>query len=392
MPAQWHSWLDHNWLLVAMALTLALPVLASTWLRFVANRCETYQQRTEWVIDARWISLLMIFVVPLWWSLSILGKEPAESFASFRATPVWALLLIPMPITVFVARLIWYRSDARVFGRQRNSYDIAKLAFWRTVSSTFALSLIAAEVDSIYNRNLFGFTWIIGAGMAALIGKVQLRAAEGFRPRPVKSGELYKRSLVMSKRMGIPIKLVCVVPSGRGRLSNAYGGRRQIAITDDYGHWLHGSQLDYVIAHELAHVKHKDAVRTLVTTAALFTTISAASVVIPQLPVSGKILFSFTVILMPLTLLYALSRRHEYAADRLAVQATKEPEMAIRALLALYRRSEVSAERHVFLEIFSTHPGLWCRINAIAKLGGLSPEHVLQARVSFKEAVAGGRP
>lgn len=385
MPAQLQ-----NWLTVAMVLTLLLPLMASIWLRFVANHCETYQQRTKWMTNAHWVSLAMIFEIPSWWSLSVLAKQPTRNLAFLGAIPMWVLLLFPLPIAMFIARLISYRSNARVFGRRWNARDICKLAFWRTTSTTVSLLLIAVGIEGLCNRNIIDFTWIFAAGIAALIGKLRLQGAEGLVPRQVKSGELYKRSQVMSKKMAVPIKRVCVVPFGRGRLTNAYGGRNQIAITDDYGNWLHGSQLDYVIGHELAHVKQKDPVKTVITMTTVFAVISAAALLIPQLPVTEKILFSFGVILIPLLFFYALSRRHEYAADRLAVEATREPEMAIRALTALYRRGELPSERSRFLELFSTHPSLWHRIDAIAHLGGLSPENMSQTRANFTEAASGG--
>jgi len=171
-------------------------------------------------------------------------------------------------------------------------------------------------------------------------------------------------------------------------LTNAYGGQTLIAVTDDYGHWLHGSQLDFVVGHELAHVKQKDAVKTLVTIAGMFFALSAMTFFIPPLPMRWRIFFNFGVILFPLMMFYALSRHREYAADRLAVEATGEPEMAIRALASLYRHAEVPTERSKFAELFSTHPGLWRRIDTIARLGGVSPEHVSDVRGSFMEAAA----
>src|SRR3989442_865528 len=204
----------------------------------------------------------MIFEVPVWWSLCLVLNKSGINLSFVTAPAAWVLLL-PLSMSILIARLVTYRSDAYVFGRQWTSRDILRLAFWRTVSSTFALLVVALGIENIYSRNAVGLVWMFGAGAAALIGKVQLRTAEGLIPRPVKSGELYKRSLVMSKRMGIRLRRVCVVPFGRGRLTNAYGGWAQIAVTDDYGHWLHGSQLDFVVAHELAHVKQKDAVKTL---------------------------------------------------------------------------------------------------------------------------------
>jgi heat shock protein HtpX len=329
----------------------------------------------------------MISAVPVWWWLCLVLNKAGSNLSFFIAPAAWVLLL-PLSVSTLIARLVTYRSDANVFGRQWTGRDILRLAFWRTVSSTFALLVVAVGIENIYSRDAVGFVWIFGAGTAALIGRVQLRTAEGLIPRPVKSGELYKRSFVMSKRMGVRLRRVCVVPFGRGRLTNAYGGWAQIAVTDDYGHWLHGAQLDFVISHELAHVKRKDAVKTLLAVAGMFVAVAAATLVTPQMATSWRIVFNFGVIFLPLIAFYALSRHHEYVADRSAVEATGEPEMAIRALVSLYRHAELPAEHGRLLELFSTHPELWRRVDAIAQMGRVSPEYVSKVRESFAEAAA----
>jgi heat shock protein HtpX len=333
----------------------------------------------------RWVSPQMIFAVPVWWSLCVVLDKSGFNLSFISAAPSWVLLVLPLSISILIARLVTYRSDAYIFGKHWKGRDILRLAFWRTVSSTLALLFVAVGIEDVYNRNVVGFAWMFGAGTAALIGKVQLRAAEGLTPRAVKSGELYKRSLVMSKNMGVRLKKVCVVPFGRGRLTNAYGGLAEIAVTDDYGHWLRGSQLDFVIAHELAHVKQKDALKTVLAVAGIFVAVAAATFFMPQLPTPWRVVFNFVVILLPLMAFYAVSRYQEYRADRLAVEATGEPQMGILALVSLYRHTEVPAECSRFAELFSTHPELWRRVDEIARVGRVSPEFVSSVRGSFTE-------
>lgn len=76
-----------------------------------------------------------------------------------------------------------------------------------------------------------------------------------------------------------------------------------------------------------------------------------------------------TVILRPLVAVYYLSRRFEYAADRVAVDFTGDPEIAIRALANLHRVHEVPAQCDGFTELFMTHPPLAARVQAIARAG-----------------------
>jgi len=327
-----------------------------------------------------------MLVVPAWWSLSLLNRNSSHSLGFASAVPLWVLLVIPLSLSMLIARLVFYRANASVFGKRWTSRNILQLAFWRTASSTSALLVAAVAMDNIYNRNLVGFAWMIVAGIVALLGMMQLRAAEGFTPRPVKSGELYKRSTVLAKRMGVRLRRVCVVPFGKGHLTNAYGGLKEIAVTDDYGVWLEGSQLDFVICHELAHLKQKDVLRTLGSAGVLFTAVSAALLVLPTLSIPWRVFVNFVAILLPLMAFYALSRDREYKADRLAVTTTGEPEMAIRALAGLYRRAEVPSQPSRFAELFSTHPGFWSRANAIARQRGVQAERVSEVVESATEA------
>jgi len=71
----------------------------------------------------------------------------------------------------------------------------------------------------------------------------------------LKSGELRNRALKMSGHMGVAISRVYIVPAGKGHLTNAYGLSNAIGLTDSLGQHLSKTQMDYVMAHELAHVK-----------------------------------------------------------------------------------------------------------------------------------------
>jgi Zn-dependent protease with chaperone function len=198
---------------------------------------------------------------------------------------------------------------------------------------------------------------------------VRLQSAEGIKPRTVKSGELYKRSLVLSKRMGVRLRRVCVVPFGKGRLTNAYGGWSTIAVTDDYGHWLDGSELDFVIGHELAHVKCKHGLKKMLAISGVFGLAAVLIFAVPHSLGGWRVLSNFAVILTPLVGFYLLSRHCEYAADRGAVEATGETEVAIRALTSLYEHTGVPTSSSRLQELFSTHPSLSRRLEAITRLG-----------------------
>jgi Zn-dependent protease with chaperone function len=191
---------------------------------------------------------------------------------------------------------------------------------WSTIALPVPLITVAVGVQDISRHRFVGVGWMFFAAVAALGGSVGLRSAEGYKPRAVKSGQLYKRAFGLARRIGIPLRKVSVVPFGKGRLTNAYGGYESIALTDDYGHWLEGLELDFVIGHELAHVKGKHALKKLAGDIVVFALVAILALFLPQSVGTQRIVFHFGVILAPLALTYLLSRYFEYTCDRLSVE------------------------------------------------------------------------
>jgi Zn-dependent protease with chaperone function len=237
--------------------------------------------------------------------------------------------------------------------------------------------MVAIGIDSLPFRALTGLSCIAGAAVVALFATMRLRSAEGFDPRPVNSGELHKRALVIAKRMGVRLRRVCVVPSGKGHLTNAFGGlSRSIGVSDDYGKWLKGSQLDFVVGHELAHIQQKHWQKKMAALVTLFSLVSALSIGLPHFPSVVRAVFPFVAVFVPLLVFYGLSRRFEYAADRTGVEVANDPSASIQALAGLYRRTQESPERSRFAELFATHPALSRRVETIARSNQVTAERM----------------
>src|SRR5260370_28123595 len=98
MNIEWLSW--------SMAATLLFPPTVSMWLRHLANQCAANQQRTKWVGYTRWVSLLMILAVPVWWSLCVVVNKSGTNLGFINVAPVWVLLFVPLPISILIARLL----------------------------------------------------------------------------------------------------------------------------------------------------------------------------------------------------------------------------------------------------------------------------------------------
>ena len=147
-------------------------------------------------------------------------------------------------------------------------------------------------------------------------------------------------------------------------------------MTDNLGKYLDERQLEFVIAHEVAHVKLKHGRMRLLLEGTIFS-ITAISLFLLPLQTKGfRPLLQLVAIMGPLIALYYCSRRFEYSADRAAIEFTDEPEMAIRALAKLHQRLDLPAASDAFTELFMTHPTFAHRVGAVVNNGQIPADRL----------------
>jgi Zn-dependent protease with chaperone function len=227
--------------------------------------------------------------------------------------------------------------------------------------------MVAAGFHAILDGRWAGTVWLAGAGIAAVVGPIQLRAAQGIKLRRVKSGTLYNRAFRLARKVGISLERVYVVPPGRGHLTNAFGLWRGIALTDNFGEYLSGPQLDFVIGHELAHVKGRHTRKEFSFVLLVFMALVLLSFWFPPGPAPFRSIFVLSVLLAPLLMIYSLSRYFEYSCDREGIHFTNDPEAGLHALVNLYRMTGSPIRCNRFVELFMTHPSLTNRLEAITR-------------------------
>jgi heat shock protein HtpX len=159
---------------------------------------------------------------------------------------------------------------------------------------------------------------------------------------------------------------------------------------------LSPEELEGVIAHELAHIRHRD---TLTSTVAA--SIAGASGMLAHMGQFGlffgggrdeegggnPLILLLMAVLAPLVAMMmqmAISRTREYGADRAAVEATGNPDAMANALrriegfAANYQMPTAQGTQHMFIinpltgggmrELLSTHPPTQKRVEAIMQL------------------------
>jgi Zn-dependent protease with chaperone function len=91
---------------------------------------------------------------------------------------------------------------------------------------------------------------------------------------------------------------------------------RGIALTDNFGEYLSGPQLDFVIGHELAHVRGRHTRREFSFVLLLFAVLALVSFWLSPVAALFRPILVFLVLLVPLLTIYSISRYFEYSCDR----------------------------------------------------------------------------
>ena len=239
------------------------------------------------------------------------------------------------------------------------------------------------------------FAGVMNFGSYWFSDKIVLRLYRAQEVRETEAPDLFRIVRGLAQRAGIPMPKVYIVPN---EAPNAFATGRSpqhaaVAVTNGILRLLSPEELEGVLAHELAHIQHRD---TLISTIAA--TLAGVIVMLANMARwaalfggiggrdeedrgGGALGFIFMAILAPIaaTLIQlAISRSREYLADDGSARLTRSPGRLANALEKL----EYAAERipmnanpatsHLFivnplrgrslLSLFSTHPPIEERI------------------------------
>lgn len=257
--------------------------------------------------------------------------------------------------------------------------------------------LIAAKMPA-----LIVFVGVLFVVQLTASEKLGLRAMGAHEVSPQQAPELHAIVERLCIQADIPKPKVGIVQT---QMPNAFAmGRSQksatVCVTTGLLQLLNTAELEGVIAHELAHIRHRDV--AIMTIASFFAAIASMILQFGFLFGGGGnsrdndnapstavvILVALVVYAVSFVLMQALSRYREFAADRGAAEITRRPSALASALMKIsggmdripqedLRRnahSELAAfyiespSRASVFELLATHPPTEKRIAALAEL------------------------
>jgi Zn-dependent protease with chaperone function len=353
------------WILVFIVLA---PVGLALWFPSSAEDRVTPEYRSKWVTHRIRVRLAAYCTLAAWcaaWDI-FFSANPGESLIR-TSRNLWYCL--PPLLAIVIVRFTGYRDSAAIFGERWRGSDWIKLTFYSTLSPYAGILILVVAFHDFYVRSLLGIVWLIVAGAATLAGAIGLRLAEGFKTRKVKSGALYKRASVLARQMKIKLEEISIVPAGRGNLTNGFSYSTGIALSDNYGKFLTEAELDSVILHELAHIKMRHGRRRFIVMGVVIGAMVVASFLLPP----GffhrfQPACDIFVVFAPTLMNCLVSRRFEYEADRIEVQHSHRPEVAIRSLANMHAATQSPLDYNWFLELFMTHPSFTRRAAAMRRV------------------------
>jgi len=221
-----------------------------------------------------------------------------------------------------------------------------------------------------------------------------------YRARPVSEAEapdLHRMVRQLAQQAGLPVPKICVMPS---EAPNAFATGRNpehavVAVTQGILRLLDENELKGVLAHELAHVKHRD-----ILIGSIAATLAGAIMMVASMArwaalfggfgsrddddgggVIGLIAMSILAPMAAMLIQMAISRSREYAADAAGASFTGSPRglaSALKKIASSSRRVPMQAEpatAHMFImnplsgkslmNLFSTHPPVEKRIQRL---------------------------
>jgi len=279
-----------------------------------------------------------------------------------------------------------------------NTLKTVVLLTFLTVLLVFAGGAIGGRSGMIF---AFGMALVMNFVSYWFSDKIVLAMYRAQQVTEAQAPELHAMVRRLTQKAGLPMPKVYIIPDAS---LNAFATGRNpangvVAVTEGIMRALDREELEGVLAHELAHIKHRD-----ILTGTIVATIAGAISMLAQMahwallfgggsrrdddeggsPVAGLVMMIVAPIAAMLVQM-AISRTREYEADRGGASIAGNPYGLANALLKLERGAQVvpmqdakPATAHMFIvnplsgggimNLFSTHPPIAERVKRLREI------------------------
>jgi len=357
---------------------LLLPLIVVSWLGRRALAAPQEHAATVWFSYMRYLSWILNFSLIGW--LATAETLHASELLYFFFSPAnarykWLPLLVNQlflwctPVIIWVSCLVLSKSVQEKLRRVSWTHrELALQALYSFSAAFVPLAMIIGALISFssgaYRAAIFLF---VGALLVKLFAKGKLAKLLGMQPHALTSGDLRDVAFAIAGRLGVQLQQIYLIPSGKGRMANAFARTgNTIAFTDYLLNQMTKREVNFVVAHELTHLQKKHPNKIAGISAGVAVGIGSFVGTFRGLFDLPPYLRYGVIIVVSTLVTYACTRRFEYEADAGAVAATNDPEAAICALFKLAQLNLHPLQWSGWSEKWITHPSMMRRAKAIA--------------------------
>lgn len=304
---------------------------------------------------------------------------------------VYALLaLVALPLAYYSGFVLAHR-----FGLSRQNARAWWMDWLRAAALSGLLNMLVGGIF-FWTATAFPGLWWAAFGAVLTLGVLLLTFLVPyvlvplfFKMRPLQDEATVTRIVGLFNRAGVPAPRVCTLDFSRRTVeANAavigMGRSRRVILADTMLATFPPSEIDTVVAHELAHHVHRDVPRLLLANlAVIWVGLWLASWLergalpvlslpglwyVPGYPMLMAVAAAFQYAVLPLVNWF--SRRREAAADLFALRLTRDPSSFAAAMVRLSCQNLVEVQPPRWVEaLLASHPPIYRRV-AMARAWG----------------------
>ena len=373
-----------------LAALLLLPLALLLWLSRKALSADVADKAVVWFSYMRSLAWILNGSLIAWWvALDSLHAQSLLRFLFFQ-TRFAALLDHPFLgqtlgwLPPAILWLLCYRISQPVQQKLRGlawtRRELTIQAFYSVLGGLFPLAMFLTGLSLMTAGAITAaFYWWLSAFLLRVFAVQALLKHTGMQPHALSTGDLRDRAFTLAERLGVSLQQIYLIPSGKGQMANAFARTgNTIAFTDYLLNRMNQREVDFVLAHELTHLRLRHPVQ-LGKVRMYSLVLAVAFLVIFSEFFYGAAAARYAFVFLVLSIVpYFWSRRFEYSADAGAVAATGDPGAAISALFKLSELNMMPTQWSHWREKWLTHPSTMRRANAIARNAGIPLQEVPQ--------------